>query len=235
MAADLPPGPAPYYAAPIVVPVFTWTGCYIGGTGGYAFGNTSDTWGANPGGFPGVAGSLGVSSSFNTSGATGGVEGGCNYQVNPWFVFGIEADWEATSQSISSTGTVVNAAGSYPLHPELQQPLALDYSGAGRLCRGPLAPLRDGRRRVRKCELDGQLALPDRERSSTPRKARRRRAGPSVPASNGRWPSIGWCGRSISYVDLPGPDLHSGEQQLSRSLSSPPPTRTCMKTSSGQA
>jgi outer membrane immunogenic protein len=114
MAADLPPAPAPYYAAPIIVPVFSWTGCYVGGTGGGVWGNTSDTWGANPAGFPGVAGSLGVSSSFNTSGATGGVEGGCNYQVNPWFVFGVEADWEATSLSGSSTGTVVNGAGSFP-------------------------------------------------------------------------------------------------------------------------
>jgi outer membrane immunogenic protein len=114
MAADLPPSPAPYYAAPIAIPIFTWTGCYIGGTGGGVWGNTKDTWGANPAGFPGVAGSLAVSSSFHSSGGTGGVEGGCNYQVSPWFVFGVEADWEATSLSGSSSGTVVNALGSFP-------------------------------------------------------------------------------------------------------------------------
>jgi outer membrane immunogenic protein len=113
MAADLPPAPAPFYAAPIAIPVFTWSGCYIGGTGGGVWGNTNDTWGANPAGFPGVAGSLGVSSSFHSSGATGGVEGGCNYQVNPWFVFGVEGDWEATSLSGNSGGTVVTPAGSY--------------------------------------------------------------------------------------------------------------------------
>jgi outer membrane immunogenic protein len=116
MAADLPPAPAPYYAAPIAIPIFTWTGCYIGGTAGGIWGNTNDTWGANPAGFPIVASSLGVSSSFNSSGFTGGVEGGCNYQVSPWFVFGVEADWESTGLSGTSTGTVVNALGSYPFY-----------------------------------------------------------------------------------------------------------------------
>jgi outer membrane immunogenic protein len=113
-AADLPPGPAPYYAAPIAIPIFTWTGCYIGGTGGGVWGNTNDRWGANPAGFPGFAGSLAVSSSFHSSGATGGVEGGCNYQVNPWFVFGVEGDWEATSLSSTFGGTVVTPVGSAP-------------------------------------------------------------------------------------------------------------------------
>jgi outer membrane immunogenic protein len=110
MAADLPPAPAPVYAAPIVIPVFSWTGCYLGGTGGGVWGNTNDTWGANPAGFPSPS-VLAVSSSFNTSTATGGVEGGCNYAVNPWFVFGLEADWEATSLSGNFNGT---AGGTYP-------------------------------------------------------------------------------------------------------------------------
>jgi outer membrane immunogenic protein len=116
MAADLPPAPAPYYAAPIAIPIFTWTGCYIGGTGGGVWGNTSDAWGANPnpGGFGASAGALAISHSFHTSGATGGVEGGCNYQVSPWFVFGVEGDWEATSLSGSFGGTAVTPAGSFP-------------------------------------------------------------------------------------------------------------------------
>jgi outer membrane immunogenic protein len=113
-AADLPPAPAPYYAAPIAIPIFTWTGCYIGGTGGGVWGNTNDRWGANPAGFPIVAGSLAVSSSFNTSGATGGVVGGCNYEVNPWFIFGVEADWEATSLSGNFNGTAATPLGGYP-------------------------------------------------------------------------------------------------------------------------
>ncbi|MBV9970678.1 MAG: porin family protein [Xanthobacteraceae bacterium] len=113
MAADLPPAPAPYYPAPVAIPVFTWTGCYIGGTGGWAWSNTNDRWGANPAGFL-FPGPLAVSSSFHSSGGTGGVEGGCNYQVNPWFVFGVEGDWEATGLSSSFGGTVITPAGSYP-------------------------------------------------------------------------------------------------------------------------
>ena len=34
-AADLPM-PAPVYKAPPPAPVYNWTGCYIGGGGGYA-------------------------------------------------------------------------------------------------------------------------------------------------------------------------------------------------------
>jgi outer membrane immunogenic protein len=118
MAADLPPAPAPYYAAPIAIPIFTWTGCYVGGTVGGVWGNTNDTWGPNPGGFaavPGAVNALAVSSSFNTSGVTGGVEGGCNYQVTPWFVFGVEGDWESTALSGSFTGTAVTPTVTYPL------------------------------------------------------------------------------------------------------------------------
>jgi outer membrane immunogenic protein len=109
MAADM--NPAPVYRAPPPVPVaiFTWTGCYIGGTIGGASAKSTDTWSANPAGFgPGFA--AGISSqatgTINASGVAGGVEGGCNYQVSPWFVFGVEADWEGTGLSGSNNGAV---------------------------------------------------------------------------------------------------------------------------------
>jgi outer membrane immunogenic protein len=117
MAADLPPAPAPFYAAPIAVPIFTWTGCYVGGTVGGVWGNTNDTWGPNPtgfAGFPGAVSALSVSSSFHSSGVTGGVEGGCNYQVSPWFVFGVEADWQSTALSNTFSGVAVVPAASLP-------------------------------------------------------------------------------------------------------------------------
>jgi outer membrane immunogenic protein len=105
--------PAPVYRAPVPVPVavFTWTGCYIGGTVGGAGAQSNDTWAANPGaaGFGPVL-AAGISSqatgTITASGATGGVEGGCNYQVSPFFVLGVEADWEGTGLSGSRTGSV---------------------------------------------------------------------------------------------------------------------------------
>ena len=112
MAADM--SPAPIYRAPVavpIVPVFAWTGCYVGGTVGGASVRSTDTWSANPdpAGFGPVfaAGiSSGATGTINASGFAGGVEGGCNYQVSPFFVVGVEADWEGTSLSGSRTGSV---------------------------------------------------------------------------------------------------------------------------------
>ena len=81
------------------------------------WGNTTDVWGPNPNGFaafPGAVSALSVSNSFHSSGVTGGVVGGCNYQVSPWFVFGLEGDWESTALSNTFSGAAVIPAATIP-------------------------------------------------------------------------------------------------------------------------
>jgi outer membrane immunogenic protein len=76
-AADLPPrpAPAPYYKAPVAVPVYNWTGFYIGINGGGGFGRS--TWDST--------------GSFDISGGLVGGTVGYNYQFGQGVV-GIEGD-----------------------------------------------------------------------------------------------------------------------------------------------
>src|SRR5258708_39846246 len=75
-AADLPrQAPQPYYKAPVVAPVFSWTGFYIGINGGGGLGRSPwDRTGR-----------------FNTSGGLVGGTVGYNYPVGPGAV-GIAGD-----------------------------------------------------------------------------------------------------------------------------------------------
>jgi outer membrane immunogenic protein len=76
-AADLPPrpAPAPYYKAPVALPVYNWTGFYIGINGGGGFGRSQ--WDSTSG--------------FNTSGGLVGGTVGYNYQFGQGVV-GLEGD-----------------------------------------------------------------------------------------------------------------------------------------------
>ena len=102
LAADLPqPGPPPPRApatyVPAPVPVFSWTGIYIGVNGGYAFGDSN--W-SDP--------ILGSTGNFSTDGfLIGGTIGG-NYQWGQ-FVLGIEADGDW--QNLSGTTSVTAGSG----------------------------------------------------------------------------------------------------------------------------
>src|SRR5580693_5439453 len=83
-AADLQAMPQRY------VPVTVWTGVYVGGHAGGAFGGEDAS---NPAiGTP-------VTYSTNPSGFLGGVQAGYNYQFSPSFLVGVEADmsWSAAS------------------------------------------------------------------------------------------------------------------------------------------
>ena len=103
LAADLP-RKAPAYIPPAPPPI-SWTGCYIGGNVGGAFGHASasdDTTGASVSG--------------NGSGFAGGGQIGCDYQFAGGFVIGVRDMLDYTSNKRSGTiggtgplaGTVVN-------------------------------------------------------------------------------------------------------------------------------
>src|SRR5688572_14779607 len=89
MAADLAPRPvgkAPFYPA---APLFTWTGFYIGGNGGYGWGSGSGTVV-----FTTVA-PIGATGPVTGSGDGffGGVQAGYNWQFGS-FVLGAETDFQ---------------------------------------------------------------------------------------------------------------------------------------------
>src|SRR5271170_2365794 len=85
MAADVAP---PYYKAPL--PVMSWSGCYIGADIGAAWSaqDVSNT----PG--PGLDQSD-VVGTINGAGGIGGGYAGCNLQLTPVWVVGIEGDFSA--------------------------------------------------------------------------------------------------------------------------------------------
>jgi outer membrane immunogenic protein len=109
LAADLPSrAPPPVYLPP--VPIFTWTGIYIGGQIGYAWGQDhNDFVTAFPaGGLLPVAVFADNNFGQNPNGVIGGAHVGYNYQINQW-VLGLEGDVNGTSMK----KTVVFAPGGF--------------------------------------------------------------------------------------------------------------------------
>ena len=130
-AADLSvPPPTPVYtkAPAVVAPAPNWTGWYVGlnagGDWGTSNGSTSQFCNlvafAAGGGCFGTdvstpINAVGASQRFNTSGFTGGIQGGYNWQSGSWLV-GFEADFDAFRSRGSTTAsglvTLGGAAGS---------------------------------------------------------------------------------------------------------------------------
>jgi outer membrane immunogenic protein len=84
LAADMPVRPpvaAPVYR-PALAPVYTWTGCYVGVQGGWAFGHSRhDSTAATA-----------ITHEFSIDGGLAGGTLGCNYQIG-LFVVGVEGDY----------------------------------------------------------------------------------------------------------------------------------------------
>jgi outer membrane immunogenic protein len=109
-----------YKAPPVVVPAYSWSGCYVGGNAGWSGLSQSATTNPFPSpgfGAPAVGGAglsgfglLPTGHDLDDSGFIGGVHAGCNYQVSNW-VFGIEGDYEWMKRDVT---TSVNALATFP-------------------------------------------------------------------------------------------------------------------------
>jgi outer membrane immunogenic protein len=96
------------------MPVYSWTGFYIGGDLGGAWTSNSGTWIAlfpapSPGTNPIAAGTGG-------SGFVGGLHAGYNYQFAQTWVAGLEGDWMWSNAggSFSQPWTVTGTSAQYP-------------------------------------------------------------------------------------------------------------------------
>ena len=110
-ATDLPvPVKAPIVAP---VPLFSWTGCYIGGHVGYGKGQTNDRVtfdDVNVAAVPAEQAEYHFANIFNNKGGVYGLQGGCNYQAG-LFVAGLEGDysWSDLNDSYSFIDPVEDA------------------------------------------------------------------------------------------------------------------------------
>ena len=92
-AADMPVK-APVYKAPVVAPLYNWTGPYIGVAGGYGWGHSNQT-------DPGIIINNRGDGSYSLTGGIFGGTLGYNWQQGPW-VFGAEGDYSWADISGSS-------------------------------------------------------------------------------------------------------------------------------------
>jgi outer membrane immunogenic protein len=106
---NIPPPVPPAVYAPALPPIYSWTGFYLGGNGGYGFASGKGTATIVGGPFNG----LNTSSSANIQGGIAGAQVGFNWQTGP-FVLGVEGDGEWSGQSNTTNvgcGVGCNVAG----------------------------------------------------------------------------------------------------------------------------
>jgi opacity protein-like surface antigen len=102
--------PALATKAPHAAEVYNWSGCYIGGDGGYG-------WGRSNGTLMTAAGTALAPYSYDVTGPLSGLFIGGNYQINR-FVAGVEGDWQrANLTGNNETQSPIGAAGSFPAGP----------------------------------------------------------------------------------------------------------------------
>jgi outer membrane immunogenic protein len=95
---------------PPPVPIFTWSGIYIGAQLGGAWGYDNVTWS----GISNDGDLAGGSFSHSLAGVIGGAHVGFNLQVNPWLVLGAEGTVDGTSLSNTIAVPVNDFMGDTP-------------------------------------------------------------------------------------------------------------------------
>jgi outer membrane immunogenic protein len=111
IAADMKVKAPVYTKAP--PPVLTWTGCYVGGNGGWKGSRFSETDFA-----PGVTGlgattldGTSIPGNVNGSSAAAGGQVGCRYESPQQWVFGLEGDFDWTNVHATQSLVAGTAAG----------------------------------------------------------------------------------------------------------------------------
>jgi outer membrane immunogenic protein len=121
LAADLPTKAPVYKAVPAAAPMFNWSGFYVGGNIGWAWGKSTGSF-ADPGDIAfancGPCFAPGFTSpnvDLSKSGFLGGLQSGYNWQLAPTWLVGVEGDitWTGISAS-SNTGLTAYTAGGLP-------------------------------------------------------------------------------------------------------------------------
>ena len=83
-------GITPALAGP---PVYSWTGWYAGGNVGYSWGTGAPTYTEVP-----VRGPATITGSSHLTGGIGGGQAGYNWQLNSWWVTGLEVDLQESGE-----------------------------------------------------------------------------------------------------------------------------------------
>jgi outer membrane immunogenic protein len=98
VAEEMTVAPAYHITGPVAL--LPWTGVYFGANGGYGFANSSIAYLPNdPASLAGTCGGTGhgqciPSADFHRDGALAGGQVGFNWQVNPFWLIGVETDYQ---------------------------------------------------------------------------------------------------------------------------------------------